>query len=137
MVPANDSFKYREELRRYPFTRYAVSAWAHHARMTVDTTLMETLMSFLNSKNNVGRAIRLEPTVGRYSRAEASSPFSLSVMIAEALPMLLDWNSIYLSKDLSAIHIAAMYGLTHAMQRLLDEGTSAELGNSRGETPLF
>ena len=110
-VPTNDPFEHSEELRRYPLTRYAVSTWAHHARMTEDRIFMDTLLSFLNYKHNVGRAIRLEPQLGRYSRrpAEQSSP----------------------------IHIAAMYGLRHAIQRLLDEGTSADFRDSRGRTPLF
>ena len=110
-VPTNDPFEHSEELRRYPLTRYAVSTWAHHARMTEDRNFMDTLLSFLNCKNNVGRAIRLEPQLGRYSRCPAEQS--------------------------SAIHIAAMYGLGHAIQRLLDEGTSADFRDSRGRTPLF
>ena len=110
-VPTNDPFEHSEELRRYPFTRYAVSTWAHHARMTEDRTFMDTLLSFLNCKNNVGRAIRLEPQLGRYSRRPAEQS--------------------------SAIHIAAMYGLRHAIQRILDQGTSADFRDSRGRTPLF
>ena len=72
---------------------------------------MDTLLNFLSCENNVGRAIRLEPQLGRYSRRPAEQS--------------------------SAIHIAAMYGLRHAIQRLLNEGTSADLRDSRGRTPLF
>ena len=72
---------------------------------------MDTLLSFLNCEHNVGRAIQLEPQLGRYSRRPAEQS--------------------------SAIHVAAMYGLKYAMQRLLNEGTSADLRDSRGRTPLF
>ena len=110
-VPANDPLEHSKEFRRYPLTHYAVSTWAHHARITQDKVLMDTLLSFFNRKNNVDRAIRLEPQLGGYSRRAAEQP--------------------------SAIHLAAMYGLRHAMQRLLDEGTLADLRDSHGHTPLF
>ena len=110
-VPANDPFEHGKEFRRYPLTHYAVSTWAHHARMTDDTILMDALLSFLNRRNNVSRAVRLEPRFGRYSRRPAEQS--------------------------AAIHIAAMYGLRHATQRLLDEGTPADSRDSRGRTPLF
>ena len=110
-VPANDPLEHGKEFRRYPLTRYAASTWAHHARMTEDKTVMDNLLSFLNRKNNVDRAIRLEPQLGGYSRRPAGQS--------------------------SAIHIAAMYGLRHATQRLLDEGIPADFRDSRGRTPLF
>ena len=130
MIPANDSNGNAEEFRRYPLTLYAVSNWADHARMTEDTTLTDTLLSFLHSKNHVSRAVRLEAYLG-VSRAGPTSP------LARPLRAMPGGFRCYPFKESSAIHIAAMYGLTHAMQRLLDEGTSAELGNSRGQTPLF
>ena len=110
-VPANDPLEHDKEFRRYPLTYYAVSTWAYHARMTQDKALMDTLLSFLNRKTNIDRAIRLEPQLGGYSRRAAEQP--------------------------SAIHLAAMYGLRHATQRLLDEGTLADLRDSHGHTPLF
>lgn len=110
-VPANDPLEHIKEFRRYPLTHYAVTTWAYHARMTQDKVLMDTLLSFLNRKNNVKRAIRLEPRLGGYSHRPA--------------------------EQFSAIHIAAMYGLRHATQRLLDEGTAADFRDSRGRTPLF
>ena len=100
-LPPNDPFEHGEELGRYPLTRYAVSHWAHHARMTEDRIFMDALLSFLNCEHNIGR----------YSRRPAEQS--------------------------SAIHMAAIYGLRYVMQRLLDEGISADLRDSRGRTPLF
>ena len=72
---------------------------------------MDALLRFLNLKYNVVRAVRLEPQLRGYSRRPADQS--------------------------SAIHMAAMYGLRHVIQRLLDEGTSADFRDSRGRTPLF
>ena len=72
---------------------------------------MDTLLSFLNQKNNLIRAVRLEPQLGGYNHRPA--------------------------ERFSAIHISAMYGLRHVTRRLLDEGVSAASRDSCGRTPLF
>ena len=79
--------------------------------MTEDKVFMDTLLSFLDCRTSVGRDELEIPLFEKYSRRPAVQS--------------------------SAIHIAALYGLRHAMQRLLVEGTSADTRDSLGRTPLF
>ena len=106
-----DPLELGQEFLRYPLTRYAVSTWARHARMTEDKILVDHLLGFLNRKNNVDRVIRLDPRITGQTLRAAERP--------------------------SAIHVTVMYGLRHATQRLLEGGTPADFRDSRGRTPLF
>ena len=88
-----------------------MSTWEHHAQKTDDTLAVDTLLKFLNKPNNVIRAVQLSPD--------------------------LRWYSVGHAEHLSGIHLAAMYGLKTATQKLLDAGASADSRDCSGRTPLF
>ncbi len=110
-IPTTDPLEREEELRRYPLRHYAASTWAYHASKTENAFAISTVLSFLNQANNVIKAVRLDLRLGMLGHR--------------------------LAEPYSSIHIAAMYGLRCATQRLLDESIPADSRDSLGRTPLF
>ena len=102
---------YRDkELHRHPLTLYAVSKWADHSRKTEDKLVVDTVLNFLTRSNNVSKAVQLHAELEHGHR---------------------------LTKHFSDIHVAALYGLRHVMQVLLEKGIPADSRDSHGRTPLF
>ncbi len=109
--PTTDPLEREEGLHHHPLRHYAASTWAYHASKTENVLAMDAVSNFLNQANNVIKAVRLDFRLG-----------TLGHRLAESF---------------SGIHIAAMYGLRYAMQRLLDQGIPADSRDSLGRPPLF
>lgn len=81
LILANDQFRPDEEFRRHPLTRYASVAWPHHAGNTKDVSTMDTLLSFLNQRDNFCRAFLLAAKLvgqGWYSHNSSGLAFDMT-----------------------------------------------------------
>jgi ankyrin repeat protein len=99
-------------LRQYPLRDYAARNWGHHVRISAEQAI-DLALEFLTDDYKVAGAgqVLLVPNY-RYSNYSQSIP------------------------KLSGIHLAAYFGLTDAMLKLIEKGADIELKDSSGAMPL-
>jgi hypothetical protein len=113
ICPNNEEFE--ERLRSNQLYDYAANKWGHHARKA--STLILDVVSFLNTKTQV----------------EASSQ---PLFARKLYPT----DSEYLQRfprQLKGLHLAACFGVEHAVNSFLEIGRAAPLEDNHGRTPLF
>lgn len=116
-ISVDDHLQRTRDLCHHPLAHYAASNWAEHAREVTDANVSDAVLSFLSQTNNVMRAVRLD--------FQLRGDFDAST------------ENFFLAESFSTLHMAAIYGLKHIMERLIDEGAPADSRDCRGQTPLM
>jgi ankyrin repeat protein len=107
--PSGDAIDSRFE--KHSLLLYAAVYWGDHARESPEQKFAESILSFLGEEHRVSSLVQATHVAG--NRSHKSIP-----------------------KHLSAVHVAAAYGLGETVLRLLENEHNADSKDNNGRTPL-
>ncbi|KAM0548199.1 hypothetical protein ACHAPJ_009998 [Fusarium lateritium] len=110
-----DDTRYHERLENYTFCDYAAQNWGYHA-YAASIQKEEIVMTFLNSQTKVPAAAEMMLVLADYSYSYQSS---------------------YVPRNVTGVHLAAHFGLKDTMIALRAAGHYLHPLDSKERTPLF